>query len=206
MAETSAITIPNLPVLLRQINLIAHRQVPFMTSLAINTTASGARKAMVRQMHDAFTVRARRGFIDRSVRMRASNKRQRLIHAKLTIRDPFWIQHEKGGTRRPGDVTRSIVLRVNPKSRKGRAIRGVNTPKAVLAKFPETFARKSMFGRKVLIFRRLQKRRLRLLFVVEPFVRIRPTLGFRKTVGAHVRENYVREFRAAAAHAFRTTR
>jgi hypothetical protein len=179
------------------------RQIPFATSLAINRLAKASRQDQTEGIFDRFTVR-RTAYLRNSVRMRGSTKRD--LRAELSIRDPFLVQHEEGGIRRPGDVYDSIVNPVGPTQRRVGVIRGRNTPRAAL-RSRRAFVAKTASG-KTAIFRRRGKKRapIDLLFVLEEQTKLTPRLQFQSTVEKRVSRDWESEFGKALREAYRTRR
>lgn len=179
------------------------KQVPFATSLALNRTGELAKGEQTQGIFDRFEIR-NGAFVRKSVVQRRSTKR-RLV-TTLTVRDAFLTDHEEGGIRRPGDVTSGIIQAVDPKRRRVRKIRGRNTPRHVL-KQKSFFEGKTRSGKRA-VYQRLRGKGagVKLIFVAEPKVNIKPRLKFGKTVTRVIHARWEAEFGRALERALATAR
>jgi hypothetical protein len=93
----------NIGEIIKNLNHLEKEQLPFAMSRAINRTTFEARDVVLQRMGRRFTVRERslqsKGGGRRALFVEASNKKQRVIQAKVGT--PFWFfeDQEVGGTR-----------------------------------------------------------------------------------------------------------
>jgi len=194
----------NIPEVTKAFDDLRYRQVPFATSVALNRVGKAAKEEQIEGIFDRFTVR-RAAFIRRSVRQKASSKRD--LKTTLTVRDGFLAQHEDGGTRVPGDVGPAIVQPIASTQRRIGVIRGRNTPRGVLKSSRKAFVATMKSG-KVGVFRRRGKKRLPidLIFSFEKRVKLSKRLRFEDTTNSVVAKLWEREFGRELSRAIRTAR
>jgi hypothetical protein len=200
----------NIPEVVRSLNDLAFKQVPFATSLALNRVGKTARADQTEGIFERFNVRES-GFIKKSVRMRAAKKSD--LRVELSIRDAFLIQHDGGGVRLPGDIYSSIVQPIEPGrggigAARGQKLRGRTTPRAVLRN-RRAFVERTKRG-KLGVFLSVGKGKDavdQLLFTFEPEQKLtKDRLQFEGTVTSSVARNWEREFGAALAQAIASAR
>ena len=189
----------NVPEVLRSLERFKRNQIPFATSLALNTVGKGAREAARKGTHERFIVR-RRAFIDRSFTMRASSKSR--LFVELGVRDPFLARHEEGGTFRS---SKAKALPKAVRSSKARVVPRSKWPGRVRSD-PRVFTRRLPSGA-VSVVRRMGRRGIeRVLWTLVPSVRIKARLRFEETVRTHVARNWEREFGRALSRAIATAK
>lgn len=192
----------NVAAAARVLEQTAAKQLPFAVSVALNRVGKTARATQIDAMFSRFTIR-RPARTRSSIRMFASSKRD--LRVTLSLRDAWFVQHEQGGLRRPGDVQRSIVQGVGARERRRRIVRGSNTPRATLA--AGGFIGTTRTGKRAFFRRAGRGRRRRVLaFVLEPQVRLQPRLRFRDTVERVCALQWAIEFERAFAEARQTAR
>ena len=161
---------------------LAGRQLPFVTSLAINRTASGARALVQERMPQRF--RLKRTSIPKTIKVLASTKAS--LSAQV-VAPGFLAIHETGGDMRP---TSSSLLAAKTE--------GVTT--RALAKRDGTF-RRDMGDGHAAIFKRAGRkgRRIKLLAWLSPEHDFDERLHMEDDVREHVQERFSANFRDALA-------
>lgn len=159
------------------------KQTTFATMLAINRTGVDAQKFTINKLlPDKFTIRSkwwrpgsRYGF---NLRRASKAKLEATLGSAF---DPLAL-HERGGTKRPREG-RSIAQPQGIRTDKAQKLTRAKRPRALLGK-PKTFIAQMASGKRG-IFRRVGKARLpiKLLYTLEPSVRIEPTLDFEDQAG-----------------------
>lgn len=217
----------NIPEVILELDAFRRQQLPFATSLAVNTVAKTARAEQVAGIFERFTVR-RPARLRTSVAFQASNKRD--LEATLTVRDTFLAQHEERVTRRRGDVSSAIVQPEGDEQKRIGVLRGRNTPKALLARGkgrkpgrpkgkrttasasglrkPAPFVATMKSGKVGVFVRRDRRQRLpiELLFAFEREVKLPGLLKFGATAERVVTRDWEREFGRSLARALASRR
>lgn len=197
----------NIPDVVREFDRLRRDQVPFATATAVNTLAREARERETQGIFERFKVR-RPGRLAKSTAVTSYAKKAQLNpSATVTVRDTFLVQHEQGGTRRRGDVYRSMPQPIRATERRVGVLHGRTTPGAVLRSDRKAFVARTRSG-KFGVFRRIGKRRLpiELIYSYEREVKLPKLLKFGATVqGVAVRE-WERVFGASLAAALATRR
>lgn len=129
----------NIPDVIRQLDDVRQRQVPFAIALALTTLAVDAQKGVRGNLPRRFTIR--RSWVSQGIRTRRATK-QRPESSVFTL-DEFMVLQEEGGEKRPR--RKHLAL---PAERTARVIPRSKRPRAVLQK-PRVFIAPVMSGKKV---------------------------------------------------------
>ena len=198
----------------------AARQVPFALSKAINATLIKAQAKQRAHMAAEFTIR-RKPFMERSVKITRFAKKASLI-GELAIASPgdrsdIFAKFEQGGTKRPKDGhSLAIPIVGSPVKRSTKTVvLAKNRPRALLDRAQTTnkrgkavggaFLRPAKDGKPGMIFMRTA-RGLKLAYVLEPAVPIKPELHFVDTVTKSIDQTWEQDFAEALANALSTAR
>jgi hypothetical protein len=191
----------------RWLQRIAHEQIPFATSKALNRTADLCRDRAKKDQAKRY--KRPKKWVELGIRSRHSNKRQKPIQAMVYSLDEFQAMQETGGTKRPGGKDR--------KGRKGAAdhlavpARGLG--KITKAKTPKALARKGKavrIGRAIIKTKKARRRKgggkdgRKRLFLLVKSARVdqaKPTI--RDSVETTARRVYSRNFMVAYQRAIR---
>lgn len=179
---------------------IEQKQIPFATSVALNTTAFDAQSQTRRGLSRRFILR--NNFVERGILVVRSTKTQ--LWAKVYSRDYFMALQETGGTKTPSSGTRIALpatVRKNvrgliPKSQRPPALRGQRTFRATI------HGREGLFKR----VRKGKRLPITMLYAFKPSVQIRPRFGLEETVRGVVKSNWSNNFAFAFAKALATAR
>lgn len=186
----------------RQVEGFLRDQLPFATALALTRTAQRAQEALKVELRRDFTLRTK--WVSKGIRIRPAKKRD--LISRVGTLDSFMAPQALGGTKRArgagGQLGVPVQARPRPRSR---------TPRS---KWPGKLREKErhfvadLRGRGPALWRRVGRggRRLRLMYVLEPQVRIPPRWPFLKRVERAVDRNFQREMLVALDFAVRTRR
>jgi len=205
----------------RDLNNVAMKQIPFATSRAINKTALDVQVAMRTHMHSVFTVR-RPGYIDKAVKIKPFATKNSPT-AVIAIdppgeRDDILEKFEQGGEKRPVSGQR-LAVPVDARRSKRGIVTAADRIKAmnfkphgrsgnVFVGDRNTIMIKKPGGRGVILRRvgRGKNARARVLYVLQPRVRIKALLRFEQTTVRVVSKNFAGNFAAAWQEAIATAR
>lgn len=205
------------------------KQVPFALSKAINASLITAQKKQLAHMAGEFTLR-RPQFAKLSVKITQFAKKTNPV-GTIAIAPPgdradIFAKFERGGTKRPKDGKNlAIPITGSPVKRTARSIvSDQNKPKALLsgaanvtsrtgkvknvrraASFKGAFLKPAMDGKPAMIFMR-QGKRVKLAYVLEPSVPIKPELDFVSTITDSVNRTFREDFEREFANALKTAR
>jgi hypothetical protein len=191
----------DIPRALLELDSVRYDQVPFALSLAINRTAVAARDAQADGMLSRFKAR-RPARMKKSVVVRSGTKQD--PEATVSVRDPWLVQFEDGGTRRPGDVYDSMAHPLSGAPARRGVIRGSTSPRGVLQGDRKAFVATMKSG-KVGVFRRRRKMGrlpIDLVFALERESNLPALLKFEQTVGFVAAFEWENIFGQALAEAY----
>lgn len=182
------------------------KQVPFATALALTRTAQDVQAEVRRQLPRRFTIR--NNWVSQGIRITKATKQD--LTATVYSKDKFMKLQETGGVKTSKGTAQGIPVDVKASAR-GIVPRGL-WPRALLGR-PDVF-RAVIHGvdglwQRLKVSRRKRgrgARSLKLLYVLKPFVPIRPRFGFVDTARETVAKVWANRFREAFAQAMRTAR
>lgn len=192
---------------LRSLDDLKRRQIPFATALALTRTAQHAQREVVRTLPERFTIRS--PFIARGVRVQPATKASQ--EAAVYWRGPTGsrfgetlARHETGGTKRPAN--RYLALPRAVKRGAGGRIPKGQRPATVL-KRKRVYTQELASGAKAIYQRGPKGSPPRLLYFLTPRpARIAPDFRFRETARDAARKVFKREFGKAFAKAIASRR
>jgi hypothetical protein len=207
---------------------VARRQLPFATALALSRLAGHVQRAEREQLPRVFKIRGKR--VQNDVRMDLTRKREwpnPAVHVGHRF-GPMEL-HERGGTKRPLPAFQEVFVPTRivesqrsestgrlPQSltaasllRRGLVYRGATqkTGPGLFLRDPPASRRKKGETTRVAI-RGLNRggKKLRMLYLIRPTVKIRARYGFEKTAQLQVNRRFDDEFRRALDQALATAR
>ncbi len=203
----------NIREVLRQVENLSARQIPFATSLALTRTAQAIQADVRQDLSQRFVIR--RDWISRGIRIRPASKTN--LRAEVGSVDPFMARQELGGVKTAkGGGSVSIPL-VQGQGGPGGARKTITTvtppsrwPKAMLSR-PGYFVGPTRSGKTGLWQRqggrgKNARRRIRLMYVFQQGVRVKARWGFRGRAEAMVARRFPGEWAKAMAEAMATAR
>ena len=194
----------NIPDVVRKLDGVARRQLPFAGALALTWTARDAAADLRLELDRVFTLR--NTFLERGIRFSKASKRDRRPTAKVFSVDELLVLHVTGGVKRPRGKT--IALPRAAKRAKSGVLRKNQRPRAVLRK-PNAFVGRLDDGASGIFQRRGRGKASRavLLFRLHPrSVRIAPRFRFGQVVDRTVARSLQRNFGRALSKAIASSR
>jgi hypothetical protein len=199
---------------------LANNQIPYALSRAINACAQKSQSAIINQMPSIFHIR--NNWIQKGVRVQYSSKSN--LVARVYDKDWFMGLQETGGTKAPISAKHEYVpgaaIRSNDSliSRSNRIGALIQKMKAAGEQHPtgKRRGRKSKpvpfiinlsSGKRALVQRESKAAYpLRVLYIFEPDVKVKPVFNFYKTVRDVVYSIFPAEFKEALIEAIRTAK
>lgn len=197
---------------------VFHDQIPFATSLAINTTAKEFQREQREGLKDRFTIRRR--WVLTGIKInRGDFATKRKLVARIHV-DPardFLTKFEEGGIKRPTGTrlaiphaVRRTATGVVSRSFRPRALRFREVGGGMAKGEKRTFLVRAPGGRGAILQRFGRRGRgggsTRVLYTFAPAARIDPILEFEETGARVVRDRFEPNFEAAFDRAVRTAR
>jgi hypothetical protein len=204
---------------------IEQSQLPFATARALTTTAKQGQAAVRARLPQIFTIRTT--WLDKGIQVRSASKRD--LRAAVVSRDEFMGLQETGGEKKPRKG-RAIGVPKAIREPKTKVTKPSEWPGALLARSAKAKPRrrkvrgKGSYKKPKFFLTTLKKGRraglqavvqrddpmtrypLRVLYVLQPSVRVKGDLKMRETVAAVVSERFASNFSEALAEALRTAK
>lgn len=185
------------------------KQLNFAASRALNDTAKDVQKGLREHLHEEFVIR-RQAFIDRSIKITKFAKKTSLS-ATIAVDPPGGADrdvlsiHVSGGKKTapsggnvaiPTETVRPDVKKVIPKGKRPR-----NLKKSFVKPGNDN-------GEKLLFVKqgRGTREKVRLAYVIRPFVKIEPRFQFHRTANEVVARSWEQNFEKAWRHAVATAK
>lgn len=189
---------------IKAIEGLAQKQMPFAASLALNETAQDAKNAVTKQIEKKLDRPTR--FTLNAVGVRRASKRN--LKATVFIKDiqAEYLQYAiEGGTRKPKD--KALVVPRDIRLNKYGNIPGLRGGKkiAALLNKPNTFMG-TIKGQSGIWQRTNKNKRLKLLLAFEDKIEYRKRLDFHKIVVSVAKNRLQRNLKRALEYAVRTAR
>lgn len=167
----------NLSTFQKALDAFGKNQLPFATAGALTATAFIVRNTVVNDEYPrAFNVR-NKALPRRAFRVDKANKRNLEARVYDSLGKDFLARQESGGIKRPQGNT--IAVPTDEIRLTGRGVSKGRRPRALLGGGKKAFRQKSRSGQDVIMERRTKKRYpLRVLYVMEPNVEIKPRFAF----------------------------
>lgn len=167
----------NLSAFTKAMDVFGKDQLPFATAGALTATAFIVRNTVVHDEYPrAFNVR-NKGLAGRAFRVEKAKKKRLRARVYDSLKKDFLSMQESGGTKRPSGNT--IAVPTDNIRLTGRGVNKGRRPRALLSGGKKAFRQKSRSGQDVIMERRTKKRYpLRVLYVMEPDVKIQPRFAF----------------------------
>lgn len=186
---------------------LARKQLPFVTALAITTTAKGARDDFRAGLDRKFVVRT--PWIRRGIVMQAARKVDwPNVEGVVGTRDAFMEVQEAGGRKKAKQGRLGEPLGARPD--KTDVVRRSNWPGRALKRprtFVQTLAQGSRKGSAAVLRRQGAERYpLQVLFVLRNYVPVKPRLALREDVARYALESLPSRFREAWQTALRSAK
>ena len=167
----------NLSAFTKALDAFGKNQLPFATAGALTATAFIVRNTVVNDEYPrAFNVR-NKGLPRRAFRVDKANKRHLEARVYDSLNKDFLSLQESGGVKTPQG--NSIAVPTDNIRLTGRGVNKGRRPRALLSGGKKAFRQKARSGQDVILERRTKKRYpLRVLYVMEPNVKIKPKFAF----------------------------
>ena len=167
----------NLSAFTKAMDVFGKDQLPFATAGALTATAFIVKNTVVEDEYPrAFNVR-NKAFPKRVFRVEKANKRRLRARVYDSLKRDYLSMQESGGTKTPTGKT--VAVPTDNIRLTGRGVNKGRRPRALLAGGNKAFRQKARSGQDVIMERRTKKRYpLRVLYVMEPNVKIKPRFAF----------------------------
>lgn len=175
------------------------RQFPFASALALTKTAQDVQLDERRDLSQNFVLR--NNWVSQGVRIKAATKAN--LEAAVFQRDDFMVLQAEGGTKRPRG--RSLAVPIDARTNKRGIVPTGARPNALKGR-PRIF--RKLIGNIDGLWQRRGKKRvpLRLLFVFERSVPVKPRFHFLPVAKRTVAARFARQFQIAFDRAIKTAR
>ena len=199
------IDIKGLNEIVKELDDLAKKQLPFAIARSLTMTASDARKKIIQEMPMRFTIRT--GWLTSKYGPRVEMATKQNMSAKVFITAPWIIGFEKGEIRTPEGKFFTIPTE-NVRRTKRDLIAKTMKPSYLLHQAKrKAFFVNTKVGLKV-IAQRVSKKRypLKIMYYLVPKAKITPRLFFEQTCRGIVYENWRKNFDIALDEAIRTAK
>ena len=190
----------NISKFTKAIDLIGKSQIPFATSRALNETAKDVREQILTGTYPrSFTVRNKQ-FAKRMFKVDRSTKRKLVARVYDSLGRDYMAMQESGGTKKPKG--NNLAIPTDQIKRGARGIPKGRRPRALINPGNKSFRQTLPNGQDVILQRRTKKRYpLKVLYLFEPSVKIKPTFPFyedgRKVAQKMFNINFKKHFKLA---------
>jgi hypothetical protein len=194
----------NVKTLISSLSRKQRTQVPYALAGALTATAFDAQRAVKSNLEKKFTLRNR--FTTKGIRVRKATKHNLSARIFATPQTARYLEgHEYGETRTPQG--RSIAVPMSVRKSKQQKITKAKRPRTVLDK-PNTFR---IVGDSRLpdgIYQRMRgkAKRLKMLYALEPSIRIKRRFGMEKTVRGVAKNKIRRNMQKSLSRALSSAR
>ena len=179
------------------------KQIRFATAVALTRTAKDAQEEVRRQLPERFTIRT--GWVGKGIRIKPARKND--LEASVRVLDDFMALQETGGLRK-SQSGEALAIPVGARSTPRSVTRPSKFPSRLLEKprhfiaafhdDPQTHAVWRRGGRK--------GRKLKLMYVFQSQVRLKPRFDFLEVVKLVVEARFAENFNEVMQEAIRTIR
>lgn len=195
------IKIEGLDKIIKNLDDMAKKQVPFATARALTKTAEDARDEIVKDLPGKFTLRTswwkprtRYGF-----NVKPAKKTD--LKAEIFTQAPWMQIHEVGGIRTPERSRELAIPTLQVRRTKRQLIGASQRPRAL----KKSFVKITRTGQKVL-FQKVGKKGIKPMYLLEPKARIKPVLRFVETAKKIITQRFESNFTKSFEDAMRTAK